>query len=246
MVSCNGSPKEVKDFSSESSVETSIEASAVTELDSSSAAEVRDETSSIDNSIADVVTDVDSSLCAADPSTTSVETSSVTEPGKETTITEVVVKETTTTTDSTIFMDAAGQLVEQPVEVIVTKPMETSTIVEDIIITDTNENCIGLDSYSYQLLAEIVEHEAGADYIGIYEKAHVAAATMNRVYDSRFPNTVYENLIDQSQFPGFYIGTCYPSQESYNAVDYYLTHSGEFDGSNSWWGDGFMNHFYYQ
>jgi hypothetical protein len=37
-----------------------------------------------------------------------------------------------------------------------------------------------------------------------------------------------------------------PTQKSYEAVDYYLTHSYEFDNSNSWWGDSYQNYFYYQ
>ena len=105
---------------------------------------------------------------------------------------------------------------------------------------------IGLDSYSYQLLAEIVEHEAGMDSIGIYDKAHIAAATMNRVYDDRFPNTVYDVLVQPGQFTGYWPGCITPRATAYEAVDYYLTHSNEFDNSNSWWGDGWTNYFYYQ
>lgn len=134
-----------------------------------------------------------------------------------------------------------------------TKPVETTvsieitTTPESITETAITENYLSeIDSYSYQLLAEIIQHEAGMETIGIYDKAHIAAAVMNRVYDSRFPNTVYENLINQSQFPGFYVGTCIPTQICYDAVDYYFAHPYEFDNSNSWYGDSYQNYFYYQ
>lgn len=126
-------------------------------------------------------------------------------------------------------------------------PVETTTAQSEVEFYDEDENpYTGIDEYSYQLLAEIVWHEAGMETIGIYDKAHIAAAVMNRVYDERFPNTVYENLIDQSQFPGFYVGICTPTQICYDAVDYYFAHPYEFDNSNSWYGTGFENIFYYQ
>ena len=143
-----------------------------------------------------------------------------------------------------IETDAPASNVEETSSwIIVEKPVEETTTTIEVI--DENPNT-GIDDYSYQLLAEIVWHEAGMDTISLYDKAHIAAAVMNRVYDSRFPDTVYENLIDQSQFPGFYIGTCIPTQECYDAVDYYLANPYDFDGSNSWWGDSYQNHFYYQ
>ena len=156
-------------------------------------------------------------------------------------IPEVSDKETTTTTirDVQPVIDTEVVYVEVPVE--------TTTTQNEVEFYDEDENpYTGIDEYSYQLLAEIVWHEAGMETIGIYDKAHIAAAVMNRVYDERFPNTVYENLIDQSQFPGFYVGTCTPTQICYDAVDYYFAHSYEFDNSNSWYGTGFENIFYYQ
>ena len=69
---------------------------------------------------------------------------------------------------------------------------------------------------------------------------------MQRVYDYRFPNTVYEVLTQEGQFSGYWPGCIYPSAASYEAVDYYFNHSYEFDLSNSWWGDGNQNYFYYQ
>lgn len=173
------------------------------------------------------------------------------ETSKVTTRTEVVStivpeisdKETTTTT--TAVRDVQPVIDTEVVYVEV--PTETTTTQSEVEFYDEDENpYTGIDEYSYQLLAEIVWHEAGMETIGIYDKAHIAAAVMNRVYDERFPNTVYENLIDQSQFPGFYVGTCTPTQICYDAVDYYFAHPYEFDNSNSWFGNGSQNYFYYQ
>ena len=104
----------------------------------------------------------------------------------------------------------------------------------------------GIDSYDRQLLAEIVWHEYGSDWVSIPEKARIVAGVMNRVNDGRFPNTVYDVLVQSGQFSGFYINSCYPTQSCYDAVDYYFSHQNEFGCENSWWGDGKWNHFYYQ
>lgn len=100
--------------------------------------------------------------------------------------------------------------------------------------------------YDRQLLAEIVWHEAGSNWISTYNKAKVAAGVMNRVYDSRFPSTVYDVLTQRGQFTGYWPGCCTPTQACYDAVDYYFNHTDEFNSDNSWWGDGRQNHFYYQ
>lgn len=105
---------------------------------------------------------------------------------------------------------------------------------------------IGINEYDRQLLAEIVWHEAGSDWISQYEKARVCAGVMNRVKDSRFPSTVYGVLTQKNQFSGYWPGCCIPTQACYNAVDYYFNHTNEFGNENSWWGDGYQNHFYYQ
>ena len=157
---------------------------------------------------------------------------------------------TSKVTETTTVPSTKGQAIETTVEEIVVKPIETITTTTDYIenpVTSANETySIGIDSYSYQLLAEIVEHEAGIESINIYDKAHIAAAVMNRVYDDRFPNTVYNNLIDQTQFPGYWPGCITPRATAYEAVDYYLANPYEFDNSNSWFGDGVQNYFYYQ
>lgn len=104
----------------------------------------------------------------------------------------------------------------------------------------------GIDDYSRRLLAEIAWHEAGSNWISQYNKAKVVAGVMNRVNDPRFPNTVYGVLVDPYQFPGYWPGCCEPSQACWDAVNYYFNHTNEFNSDNSWFGDGYQNHFYYQ
>ena len=130
-----------------------------------------------------------------------------------------------------------------------TKPTTTTTTTvstEKTIEQSSETTDSSVNSTDRQHLAEIVQHEAGSSWICTYDKAHIVSAVMNRVYDSRFPNTVYDVLTQSGQFSGFYIGSCSPTQDCYNAVDYYFSHSNEFDGSNSWYGNGKYNIFYYQ
>ena len=101
-----------------------------------------------------------------------------------------------------------------------------------------------VSDYDRRLLAEIVQHEAGSNWITQYNKAKVVAGVMNRVNDSRFPSTVYAVLTSPNQFTGYWPGCNTPSQACYDAVDYYFSHMNEFNGDNSWWGDGYQNHFY--
>ena len=121
---------------------------------------------------------------------------------------------------------------------IVNKYIEPEPIIEDCDLTE--EEII--------LLRKIVSYEYGSDWVPVYEKAKVVNGVMNRVYDSRFPNTIYDVLTQSGQFPGFYTyGTYYMSDSIIASVDYYFAHTDEFDNSNSWYADGCgYNVFYYQ
>ena len=109
------------------------------------------------------------------------------------------------------------------------------------------ENC-DLTEEEIILLRKIVSYEYGSDWVPVYEKAKVVNGVMNRVYDSRFPDTIYDVLTQSGQFPGFYTyGTYYMSDSIIASVDYYFAHTDEFDNSNSWYADGCgYNVFYYQ
>ena len=121
---------------------------------------------------------------------------------------------------------------------------ESVSIEEEIANTSSITTCV--TEYERTLLAEIVHHEAGSDWITQYNKAKVAAGVMNRVYDARFPNDVYSVLTAPRQFENYWPGCCIPNQADYDAVDYYFAHQDEFNSDNSWYGDGYQNHFYYQ
>lgn len=121
---------------------------------------------------------------------------------------------------------------------IVNEYIEPEPIIEDCDLTE--EEII--------LLRKIVSYEYGSDWVPVYEKAKVVNGVMNRVYDSRFPDTIYDVLTQSGQFPGFYTyGTYYMSDSIIASVDYYFAHTEEFDNSNSWYADGCgYNVFYYQ
>lgn len=121
-------------------------------------------------------------------------------------------------------------------------------IVNEYIEPEPSIEDYGLTEDEITLLRKIVSYEYGSDWVPVYEKAKVVNGVMNRVYDSRFPDTIYDVLTQSGQFPGFYVyGTYYMSDSIIAAVDYYFAHPNEFDSSNSWYADGCgYNVFYYQ
>lgn len=121
-------------------------------------------------------------------------------------------------------------------------------IINEYVEPEPSINDYGLTEDEITLLRKIVSYEYGSDWVPVYEKAKVVNGVMNRVYDSRFPDTIYGVLTQSGQFPGFYTyGTYYISDSIIAAVDYYFAHPNEFDNSNSWYADGYgYNVFYYQ
>ena len=121
-------------------------------------------------------------------------------------------------------------------------------IVNEYVEPEPSMDDYGLTEDEITLLRKIVSYEYGSDWVPVYEKAKVVNGVMNRVYDSRFPNTIYDVLTQSGQFPGFYVyGTYYISDSIIEAVEYYFAQPDEFDNSNSWYADGCgYNVFYYQ
>lgn len=121
-------------------------------------------------------------------------------------------------------------------------------IINEYVEPEPSINDYGLTEEEIILLRKIVSYEYGSDWVPVYEKAKVVNGVMNRVYDSRFPDNIYDVLTQSGQFPGFYVyGTYYISDSIIAAVDYYFAHPNEFDSSNSWYADGYgYNVFYYQ
>lgn len=96
------------------------------------------------------------------------------------------------------------------------------------------------------LLCNLVGREYGSDYVSVYEKAKVVAVVINRVNDSRFPNTIYEVLTQPYQFSGYIPNYSYTYQVTdsvVQAVDYYFAHPEEFGNWLYFYGDGTWNYF---
>lgn len=109
-------------------------------------------------------------------------------------------------------------------------------------------NSLPISEQDYILIANVISHEAGSSWISTYNRSQIVAAIMNRVADSRFPNTVDGVVHQQGQMfdvPYYrvdYSGIGYEPIDE--AIDMYF--SGEYDyGSiTSWWGNGTENIFY--
>jgi hypothetical protein len=97
------------------------------------------------------------------------------------------------------------------------------------------------------MLANLVAHEYGADWVKVNEKAKVVMTVMNRVRDKRYPNTISGVILQKNQYcwvPNSYYWKR-TTQGCKDAVIYYFNHQDEFSTKlNSFWGDGRVNHFY--
>ena len=110
-----------------------------------------------------------------------------------------------------------------------------------------NSGSLPITQAEFYMLANLVAHEYGADWVPVGEKAKVVATVMNRVRMSRFPNSVREVILQRNQYcwvPDSYYWRR-TTQGCKDAVTYYFNHKSEFSTSiTSFWGDGRRNHFY--
>lgn len=166
-------------------------------------------------------------------------TTEETDEQKTTTTTTTTTNATTITTKKTTAPETTTEIINMTDNTI----SETESYNNKYMYVESN---IMIDTNDRRYLAEIVMHEAGSDSIVLYNKAYIVAAVMNRVNDSRFPDSIYEVLTQPGQFSGFAIGACNPTQSCYDAVDYYFNHVDDFGNENSWYGDGINNYFYIQ
>jgi len=182
--------------------------------------------------------------------TTSIETTTA----MTTTVIETTIVEEIPVPE--IVVEENNYVEEPPIEENVYIPEEEpeeEVFYEEEVIVEPEEVIEEISDSDKHLLAEIVFFEAGSDWISIYDKAQIVNGVMNRVNDSRFPDTIYDVLTQPYQFSGFWPGMYdYGTQYGpitlacYDAVDYYFEHKSEFGNENSWYGDGYQNHFYYQ
>ena len=69
-----------------------------------------------------------------------------------------------------------------------------------------------------EMLALVIYQEAGADYCSDETRLMVGTVVMNRVADSRFPNTIYEVLTQRAQYGRLHwTGIVWPTRASYES-----------------------------
>lgn len=69
-----------------------------------------------------------------------------------------------------------------------------------------------------EMLALVIYQEAGADYCSDETRLMVGTVVMNRVADSRFPNTIYEVLTQRAQYGRLHwTGIVWPARASYKS-----------------------------
>lgn len=182
-----------------------------------------------------------------------------------TTTTSTTTSTSTTTTESTASATTATSPVEEPKEVETIIVEEESIVEEDAIAVETpvevevtaqpeqastsGFRCVDNGYVSYDdavRLANTVGSEYGSDWVAVSEKAKVVATVINRVNSSRWPNTVYDVLVQPYQYDSSYADTYFHGNVTAScieAVDYYFEHSDEFGNIQSFYGDGTWNHF---
>lgn len=173
----------------------------------------------------------------SNPPPTEVSISCTTTPVTTSTTTNLTTSTTTVSTTTTTQQVTETQTTTIPTE---TVPVESDSVVEV-------DSTYPITEYERILLCNIVANEAGSDWISIYDKACVVACVMNRIDDSRFPNSIEEVLTQPYQFSGYYASDCYYSTVTdacVQAVDYYFEHSNEFGDYLYFEGNGTNNVFH--
>lgn len=178
------------------------------------------------------------STCLTTVFTTTTTTTSTTTTATSTTTT---IPTTTTTTNATTAIELTTEVQIQTTECIQTERVETYDVID---------TCSFLSEQDWVLISNVISHEAGSLHISTYERSCIAAAIMNRVYDSRFPNTVDEVVHQSGQMfnvPYYrvdYSGIGYEPIDE--AIRMYLANPDSYGNINSWCGDGYHNYFSYQ
>lgn len=153
------------------------------------------------------------------------------------TTTNLTTSTTTVSTTTTTQQVTENQTIAIPTEPV---PVESDSVAE---VNSTYP----ITEYERILLCNIVANESGSDWISIYDKACVVACVINRVDDSRFPNSIEEVLTQPYQFSGYYASDCYyptVTDACIQAVDYYFEHSNEFGDYLYFEGNGTNNVFH--
>lgn len=213
-------------------------------------AEMDEEEISTSEEVSETTTDTTTTTTETEPTTTTT-TTTTEETTTTTTSSEVTTtKETTTVVTTTQKKKTTAKTTATTTTAKKTESSKTTTTTVAVEANNSGSDASGLPitQAEFYMLANLVAHEYGADWVATAEKAKVVAVVMNRVRDSRFPNTIRSVILQRNQFcwvPDSYYWRR-TTQGCKNAVIYYFNHQSEFSRSiNSFWGDGRVNHFYH-
>lgn len=132
-------------------------------------------------------------------------------PTISTTISETEVIETTDSTTAPIIVETTIM----PTEAETIHIEETEPAPEVTRAPTTPETVFSNTMTEREMLACVIYQEAGGDAICDDCRRRVADIVLNRVADSRFPNTMYEVLTAKQQYGRFYwTGIVWPSRAS--------------------------------
>jgi spore germination cell wall hydrolase CwlJ-like protein len=205
-----------------------------------------DSTYSGDSSYNDIEYLFDIEIIDLDTTTTTQET--VTDEIETTTEEEIICfigeTEAAPTPTNTTTIKTTTTTITTTTNTTTTTTKETSTTTT---VTKKQSTDIGITQAEFYMLANLVAHEYGADWVATADKAKVVMTVMNRVRSDRFPNTIRGVILQRNQYcwvPDSYYWRRV-TQDCKDAVTYYFTHQSEFSTNlYSFWGDGRKNHFY--
>ena len=149
---------------------------------------------------------------------------------------------TTTTIETTMNVNTTLAQIETQPYVVATQPV----VVEQQPVEASGD--LPISDQDYILISNVVSHEAGSSWIGDWERSMIVSSIMNRVYDSRFPNTVdgvvhqAGQMFDVPYYRVDYSGIGYEPID--RAIQAYFNDPTAYGSTNSWYGNGTNNTFY--
>lgn len=189
--------------------------------------------------------------CPDNESTESNASQPVTTTQLTTTATKPVIKTTETQSTTTVTTTESTTTTEMPTEATTAEVIPaTEAVTDSVEIQPAIESAPPISEQDRILIGNVISHEAGSAWIDEYERVCIVAAIMNRVADSRFPNTVDGVLHQSGQFfdvPYYrvdYSGVGFEPID--RAIDAYFNGEYNCGNINSWSGDGLHNYFYHQ
>lgn len=125
---------------------------------------------------------------------------------------DIPVSTTAMTTETTQVTECTTAPIETTI--IVTEPEETIPIETEPPVTE--ETVPDVDADEWEMLACVIYQEAGGDMHCDECRRRVADVVLNRMADSRFPDTMYEVLTQPNQYGRFSkTGIVWPSRSKY-------------------------------